>query len=288
MLTIDGLQIIGFISRGTFGDVFEARIRNTKQKVAVKVLSSAFGGDEDIRQEFVRESRRLVEYQHPNLVDGYGNGLLADGRPWVTMELARGTLNDQLTASRVERCPLNPTWAVDAISGVADALDFLHRNGIAHRDVKATNVLLIDQGPGRRAVKLADLGLAHDVRPRGESWQPRRPSVELHGRRECADDVRALAGLAAQVLTTGAAVAIGRAPEAWGRELPPRMVAVLQCAMCPERSDQSMSAAEFARRLRAAHAHPGDPRLPALGAALRTAGGVFRSEYRRNRGTREQ
>jgi serine/threonine protein kinase len=155
------------LGRGGMADVFRAEDRTLRRAVAVKVLREA-AGDESDRARFVGEARTLARLSHSGLVTvldaGFGvadlpasDDVAADARPFLVMELVDGRTLDQVVQDWGRGLPLEDVGSVGA--QVAEALGYVHRNGVVHRDVKPGNILL---GP-RTRVRLADFGVARLV-----------------------------------------------------------------------------------------------------------------------------
>jgi serine/threonine-protein kinase len=122
--------------------------------VALKVLFPPPGAETELRLRFEREARTAARLRHPGIVPVLDTGQ-ADGYAYLAMPFIEGqTLAERLT----ELLPLglDEATAADIAWQVADALDYAHRQGIVHRDVKPSNILLTSGG---RAM-LADFGVA--------------------------------------------------------------------------------------------------------------------------------
>ncbi|HTU00692.1 MAG TPA: protein kinase [Candidatus Sulfotelmatobacter sp.] len=149
-------EILAEVGRGAMGRVYQARDPEIDRLVAIKVMVLEAGLDEGQAQEwrrrFQREGRAAGRLSHPAIVAIYDVGEDA-GRPYLVMEFVRGQTLEQVL--RAEG-PVPLARAVDIVEQVARALDYAHRHGIVHRDVKPANILLTDAG----AVKIGDFGIA--------------------------------------------------------------------------------------------------------------------------------
>ena len=153
MRRIGRYEVVSELGRGGMGAVFKAWDPQDRTHVAVKLLLQA----SDPRQlsRFRREAQVMQRLQHPNVVPvrGYGED---GGRPYLVMDLVAGEPLDQ----RIEaRGPLSPSLTAEIGRSLASALAAGHAQGILHRDVKPSNVLLRTDGE----VLLTDFGLAKDV-----------------------------------------------------------------------------------------------------------------------------
>jgi hypothetical protein len=135
------------------GAVYLARERALDRLVAVKVLVPHDGDTAESRERFIREARTAANLTHPNIVPLYAFGE-AEGILYFVMGYVPGESLRTLMRRR-GRLPVHESRRI--LADLADALDYAHRQGVVHRDVKPDNVL-IDDGSGR--AMLADFGLA--------------------------------------------------------------------------------------------------------------------------------
>jgi eukaryotic-like serine/threonine-protein kinase len=149
--TLGPYQIVDSIGRGGMGQVFKARHGETGQIAAVKVLPLSKSTPETVAN-FQREIRELARLHHPRLVAALDAG--QDGNVhYLVTEYVRGTDLHKLVR---QGGPLGVATAALILSQTAEALEYAHRQGIIHRDVKPGNILVASDGE----VKLLDLGLA--------------------------------------------------------------------------------------------------------------------------------
>jgi serine/threonine-protein kinase len=142
------------IGRGSMGAVFRASDPLIERNVAIKTvdLGKLDDGTLQPRLRFLREAKAAGRLSHPGIVTVHDVGELEDVA-FIVMELVEGrSVKDVL--DRGDRIPL--AVALDIVRQAAEALDFAHRHGVVHRDVKPGNLMLARQG----MVKITDFGIA--------------------------------------------------------------------------------------------------------------------------------
>ncbi len=146
-------EIRRLIGEGATAAVYKAHDPDIDRTVAIKILKKEFGTDENFSSRFQREAHSAGTISHPNIVTIYDVGRV-NGTPYIAMEfLEEESLADLL--ARGKKIPVRQVAVIGA--QLARALDYAHRRGIVHRDVKPANILLIESG---RSVKLTDFGIA--------------------------------------------------------------------------------------------------------------------------------
>ncbi len=149
-------EILGF---GGMSEVHLARDGRLDRDVAVKILRADLARDPTFYERFKREAQNAASLNHPAIVAVYDTGEAeteAGPLPFIVMEYVDGmTLRDIVRGEG----PMTPRYAMEVIADVCAALDFSHRNGIVHRDVKPANVMINNAG----AVKVMDFGIARAI-----------------------------------------------------------------------------------------------------------------------------
>jgi eukaryotic-like serine/threonine-protein kinase len=142
------------IGRGGMASVFRAHDPSIGRDVALKFLHASLCEDAECRSRFLREARAAGGLSHPNIVVVHDVGEI-EGRPYMAMEMMSGsTLSEELAQSR--QLPVRE--AVTVTLQLAKALDYAHKKGVVHRDIKPGNIM---RDAASRAVKLTDFGIAH-------------------------------------------------------------------------------------------------------------------------------
>lgn len=152
-------KLLRLLGEGSMGRVILAEDVNLHRVIALKVLRKrikGMDGDQAIEQ-FLREARSAAKIDHPNVVKIYEINEY-DGWWYIAMELVEGQTLQQVVKATA---PLSPARACVIIGDAATALEVAHEQGIIHRDVKPSNLMITRQG----RCKLTDFGLVRADSP---------------------------------------------------------------------------------------------------------------------------
>lgn len=159
-LTLDDFRIEKQLGAGGMASVYLATQLSLDKPVAIKIMRSIEGQQEEFTPRFFREARAVAALRHENIVDVHGVGRTHDGCPFLVMDLIEGSN----LAERLNESPLPAIEAAGIAQQVAKAVGHAHARGIIHRDIKPGNVMLDDRG----RVLLTDFGLARVDQPAGQ------------------------------------------------------------------------------------------------------------------------
>jgi eukaryotic-like serine/threonine-protein kinase len=284
-------QIGGVLGRGGMAEVHRGRDLRLNREVAVKVLRSDLARDPSFQVRFRREAQAAASLNHPAIVAVYDTGedrTATGATPYIVMEYVEGdTLRDLLR--REGR--LRPEKAMELAADICGALDFSHRNGIVHRDVKPGNVMITPDG----AVKVMDFGIARAISDSAATMTSTAAVIGTaqylspeQARGEGVDarsDVYSV-GCLLYELVTGAPPFTGdspvsvayqhvredpRLPSSINPAIPPELDAILMKAMAKNPANRYQSAADMRSDLLRAVAGQRVEATPVMGDAEKTA-----------------
>ncbi|MEU3647302.1 protein kinase [Lentzea sp. NPDC034063] len=154
--TFGPYRIEQLLGRGGMGEVHRAYDTAHDRFVALKRLSPGYHDDEDYRARFRREARIVARLREPHVIPIHAYGEI-DDRLYLDMRLVEGSDLSDLIRDQT----LDPARAVRIVDQVASALDAAHADGLVHRDVKPSNILVTSGD----FVYLVDFGIARSVSP---------------------------------------------------------------------------------------------------------------------------
>ncbi|RFU20665.1 serine/threonine-protein kinase [Geodermatophilus marinus] len=151
-------RIEALLGRGGMGEVYRAYDTEHDRVVALKVLSQHLAADAGYRERFRREAHLAARLNEPHIVPIHRYGEI-DGRLFLDMRLVPGR---DVAAVLAEEGAMTPARAVSVISQTARALDSAHADGLVHRDVKPSNIIVTGSGDDE-FVYLVDFGIARST-----------------------------------------------------------------------------------------------------------------------------
>ena len=157
--TLSGRYEIGDrLGSGGMSNVYKATDLTLERTVAVKILAEHLSDDERFVARFRREALAVAKLIHPNIVQVYDTGV-DDHRHYIVMEYVEGRSGAQILQ---RQGPIGPETAAEVGAQACAGLDYAHRRGIIHRDVKPGNLMIVGGpvGGGEMTVKLTDFGIA--------------------------------------------------------------------------------------------------------------------------------
>ncbi|MGB0386503.1 MAG: SUMF1/EgtB/PvdO family nonheme iron enzyme [Ardenticatenaceae bacterium] len=258
------------LGHGGFGSVYLARDTKLGRQVVLKVLHPHLAADQVMVERFMGEARAMALLDHPNIVTIFSieNN---DEQPYIVMEFISGVT----LGAHVSQKVLSVREALPILQQIAAALDAAHAQGMVHRDIKPGNVLITHNG----TIKLTDFGIVKMLKASEKAITPAMATVGtvLYMSPEQADinrqdeigpasDLYALGIIAYQMLAgrvpfwsqnTDVILAAHRTaplpdPKAFGANIPPAVVVVLQKALAKKPADRYPTAGGFITALKRA------------------------------------
>jgi serine/threonine protein kinase, bacterial len=155
--TVAGFSVVRLLGCGKIGELYVAEHPRLGRQDALKLVSADLSADPEYRYRFKQETGRAAGLWHPNIITLHDRGEFED-RLWLSMDYVDGTDGAQLlTDAYPEGMP--PDMVVEIVLAIADALDYAHEQGVVHRFVNPSNILLSNWESRRRRIVLTGLGL---------------------------------------------------------------------------------------------------------------------------------
>ncbi|MEZ4426489.1 MAG: protein kinase [Nannocystaceae bacterium] len=277
----DKYKIIRPIGKGGMGTIFLGEHTGIGKRVAIKLLSSKYSGNEQVIQRFLQEARSAARIRHKNVVEIYDCGRTSEGLPFFAMELLHGI---DIRRMMKQTGPLPWPRALRLMRQICAALEAAHQAGIVHRDMKPGNCFVVDDGEEPDVVKVLDFGIAKVLSDDDSEQELTHTGMVMgtahymspeQARSEALDkraDVYS-AGVILYQLLTGKLPYEGKGfmgtlskhltepipsliAAAEGRAVPRALEAVIQKVLAKDRDERYQSAAEFAAALDEIGEHP--------------------------------
>jgi len=144
-------------AHGGMSVVYAATYEAQQREVAIKVIDEAFSSDPKAVERFMHEARTASSVSHGHVVGVSDFGRLPNGRPYLVMPMIMGK---DLATLVAEHGPLPATRVAGLLSGVASALDWMHAQGLVHRDIKSENIMYVRGDNGTESALVLDFGIA--------------------------------------------------------------------------------------------------------------------------------
>jgi serine/threonine-protein kinase len=155
--TVAGFCIVRLLGCGQIGELYVAEHPRLQRQDALKLVSADLSADPEYRYRFKQESARAAGLWHPNIITLHDRGEFED-RLWLSMDYVDGADAAQLLADAYPE-GMPPDMVVEIVSAIADALDYAHEQGVVHRFVNPSNILLSNWESRRRRIVLTGFGL---------------------------------------------------------------------------------------------------------------------------------
>lgn len=149
-------ELLGKIKEGGMGAIYKVRHKLLGEERVVKIMRPQLEGDQEFAVRFVREAQTLIRVRHPNIAQLYDFFADEAGNAAMVMEYIPGIDLRELLR---RHGPPSLGLAVEIALQSLEAIGFLHRRNMVHRDISPDNLMLSRDADGKPTVKLIDLGI---------------------------------------------------------------------------------------------------------------------------------
>lgn len=159
--TFAGYRVLRLLGSGGMGEVYLVQHPRLPRQEALKVLRADISSDPSFRDRFIREADLAAGLRHPHIVGVHDRGE-HEGQLWISMDYIDGTDLGQLVEHRYPAgMPVELVMLI--LNAVASALDYAHKKGLLHRDVKPANIMVADLDTDDPTISLSDFGIARPL-----------------------------------------------------------------------------------------------------------------------------
>ncbi|HEY9759311.1 MAG TPA: protein kinase [Oculatellaceae cyanobacterium] len=174
----DKYLVLSEIGRGGMSIVYKARDDAMRREVAVKMLQAGLMNDQTSIKRFQQEAQAASCVQHQNVVSIFDFGVSPTGQPYLVMELLPGgSLADLIKSDN----HIQSKRAAGIFIQACDALEHAHQKGVLHRDLKSSNIMLVNHESSSDFVKVVDFGIAKLMPNSGKQQQNLTQTGEIFG-----------------------------------------------------------------------------------------------------------
>lgn len=167
--TAAGLHIVRLLGSGQTGELYLAEHPRLPRRLALKVIPDDLSADPEYRHRFNRESSLAAALWHPHIVGIHDRGEF-EGRLWLSMDYVESVDAAHLLSETYPN-GMPPDMVVEIVAAIADALDYVHDQGLLHRYVNPSNILLASSASDRRRILLAGFGIARPPQDAHDRWR---------------------------------------------------------------------------------------------------------------------
>ncbi len=176
-LLADKYRVLNEVGRGGMSVVYKGMNENLDLEVAIKILQSQLVSDPTSVKRFQQEAQAASLLKHENIIKMYDFGI-HDGRPYLVMDFLVGdSLSDIIRRDNQVECER----AIRIFVQATDALAHAHRHGVIHRDLKSSNIMLVQEGEKSDVAKVVDFGIAKLLPNSGRQSQNLTQTGEIFG-----------------------------------------------------------------------------------------------------------